>query len=126
MKLGAVLFILLLAVAIPAIAEPPSTATVSEVPIRAKLGDAPWGAPLVAFFGGADGFRIPGPVCSGTAVTNERVCVCACECGSFSDVQIRCDSNSQDCAALNGQPCEEDNGNEDELQECTRKFVKLR
>lgn len=62
---------------------------------------------------------------SATAVENERICVCECYCGGGTDkVQIRCDSNTDDCSQLNGSICELDDGEEAELEECVKKFVK--
>lgn len=67
-------------------------------------------------------------VTTAAGLPNERICVCACKCGS-DDVQIRCDTLDTDCSKLNPRngnlvPCVNDQGRDDTLTGCRRIFVK--
>lgn len=81
--------------------------------------------PLLVLWADPERVVVPGEnrLCATIALTNERVCVCECEC-SNETVQIRCDSNTQDCSKLNGAVCLLTSGNDSNLTNCTKKFVK--
>lgn len=57
-------------------------------------------------------------------ISNQRICVCRCTCGGFDSVDIQCDSSAMNCASLNGSACEDDDGDERELEGCTKIYVK--
>lgn len=62
-------------------------------------------------------------VTTAAGLPNERICVCACTCGS-SDVQIRCDTLQTDCSTLDKKDCVTDGGGMSTLDQCKKIFVK--
>jgi hypothetical protein len=61
-------------------------------------------------------------VATAVEIENERICVCECKC-FMTTVRIRCDSSTMDCSTLNGEICEDEDGDEFKLEGCTKKFV---